>query len=143
MTAPIELSHWINGERCGAGRVESLNPSDTREVVAVALAEFAEVDSVRSLAQASAMLGTRHYDVVIIDLALPDGSGAELLPVVDAGNGVPPAVIIFSNTLPSSDTLAKVQRALVKSQTSVEQLVEIVKRTRPRLGARSGIGEGR
>ena len=36
MTATIELSHWINGERRGAGTVESLNPSDTREVVALA-----------------------------------------------------------------------------------------------------------
>ena len=36
MTATIELSHWINGERRGAGTVESLNPSDTREVMPLA-----------------------------------------------------------------------------------------------------------
>ena len=35
MTAPLELSHWINGEAVPADRpTESLNPSDTRELVA-------------------------------------------------------------------------------------------------------------
>ena len=35
MTDALELSHWINGERTGGDRpTESLNPSDTREVVA-------------------------------------------------------------------------------------------------------------
>jgi aldehyde dehydrogenase (NAD+) len=35
MTDTLQLSHWINGERTGGDRPgESLNPSDTREVVA-------------------------------------------------------------------------------------------------------------
>ena len=54
MTAPIELSHWINGERRGAGKVESLNPSDTREVVALAPSGgAAEVDEAVAAASAA------------------------------------------------------------------------------------------
>src|SRR5690606_30691479 len=35
MTAPLELSHWIDGDKVSAERPsESLNPSDTRDVVA-------------------------------------------------------------------------------------------------------------
>src|SRR5690606_27178912 len=35
MTAPLDLSHWIDGEKVSAERPsESLNPSDTRDVVA-------------------------------------------------------------------------------------------------------------
>jgi len=35
MTETIELCHWINGEKVAAERPgESLNPSDTRDVVA-------------------------------------------------------------------------------------------------------------
>ncbi|HEY0102445.1 MAG TPA: aldehyde dehydrogenase family protein [Brevundimonas sp.] len=35
MTEPLELSHWIDGQRVAAERPsESLNPSDTREIVA-------------------------------------------------------------------------------------------------------------
>jgi aldehyde dehydrogenase (NAD+) len=35
MTEPLELSHWIDGQRLAAERPsESLNPSDTREIVA-------------------------------------------------------------------------------------------------------------
>jgi len=54
MTATIELSHWINGERRGAGTVESLNPSDTREVVALAPeGGAAEVDEAVAAASAA------------------------------------------------------------------------------------------
>lgn len=35
MTDTLDLNHWIDGERVGAGgAAESLNPSDTRDVVA-------------------------------------------------------------------------------------------------------------
>ncbi|WP_332655332.1 aldehyde dehydrogenase family protein [Brevundimonas sp.] len=35
MTAALDLSHWINGEKVASGRPsESLNPSDTRDLVA-------------------------------------------------------------------------------------------------------------
>lgn len=51
MTSPIALSHWINGERCGSASAESLNPSDTREVVAHAPeGGSAEVDAAVSAA---------------------------------------------------------------------------------------------
>ncbi|WP_312813421.1 aldehyde dehydrogenase family protein [Brevundimonas sp.] len=51
MTSPIALSHWVNGERCGSASAESLNPSDTREVVAYAPeGGSAEVDAAVSAA---------------------------------------------------------------------------------------------
>ncbi|GAA0397582.1 aldehyde dehydrogenase family protein [Brevundimonas terrae] len=54
MTSPIALSHWINGERCGSASTESLNPSDTREVVAHAPAgDIADVDAAVSAATAA------------------------------------------------------------------------------------------
>ncbi|HZV84012.1 MAG TPA: aldehyde dehydrogenase family protein [Brevundimonas sp.] len=53
MTEPLELSHWIDGQRVAADRPsESVNPSDTREIVAhVPDGGVAEVDAAVSAAR--------------------------------------------------------------------------------------------
>src|SRR5690606_4542411 len=55
MTDTLQLSHWINGEKVGAERPsESLNPSDTRELVArVPDGGVAEVDAAVAAARAA------------------------------------------------------------------------------------------
>jgi aldehyde dehydrogenase (NAD+) len=55
MTEPLELSHWIDGQRVAAERPsESLNPSDTREIVArLPDGGVAEVDAAVAAAAAA------------------------------------------------------------------------------------------
>lgn len=55
MTDTLQLRHWINGERAGADlSAESLNPSDTRDVVArMPVGGGAEVDQAVSAAKAA------------------------------------------------------------------------------------------
>jgi aldehyde dehydrogenase (NAD+) len=55
MTATLEASHWINGERVVAGRTAtSLNPSDTTDVVAtVPIGDASTVDAAVAAARAA------------------------------------------------------------------------------------------
>jgi DNA-binding response OmpR family regulator len=72
---------------------------------------------------------------VILDAALGDGSGLDLLPTLhEAGSEAPP-VILYSATEPSRELAERVQAALVKSRDSVEHLLATVRR----LARRSGI----
>jgi DNA-binding response OmpR family regulator len=78
-----------------------------------------------SLAEARAALAARHHELVILDLMLPDGDGADLLAEI-ASARPPVRVIIFSardSALPESTVI---QRRLVKSQHGGAELAALV-----------------
>ena len=78
-----------------------------------------------SLAEARAALAARHHGLVILDLMLPDGDGAELLGELAAARP-PIRVIVFSardSTLPESTVIL---RRLVKSQHGGPELAALV-----------------
>jgi DNA-binding response OmpR family regulator len=98
------------------------------ELVKELLSDEAEVVRAHSLAQARAHVEKERFDLVILDAALGDGSGLDLLPVLhEAGSEAPP-VILYSASEPSRDLSERVQAALVKSRDSVEHLLATVRR---------------
>ena len=99
---------------------------DLASVVA-ALLEDCEVVSTGSRAQARGLLATRHFDLILLDMQLPDGDGSELLANLPAPNTATPVVIFSANEV-GSEIAAQVQDALVKSRTSNAELVELLHR---------------
>jgi PAS domain S-box-containing protein len=97
--------------------------ADLREVVGAIIDQAADVERAQDLAEARAQLARRHFDLVILDLALPDGSGMELLPLLGALSP-PTPVIIFSAHEVDGPVANRVASVLVKSQTSNRELVE-------------------
>ncbi|HEX7113569.1 MAG TPA: response regulator [Steroidobacter sp.] len=87
----------------------------------------ADVIAAYSLAQARELLVRRGYDLVILDIALGDGSGLELLPQLHERGGLAPPVILYSATEASREVSGLVQAALVKSRDSIEQLLATVR----------------
>jgi DNA-binding response OmpR family regulator len=88
-------------------------------VVAGIIQSIARIDGAHTLADARAKLANgMHYDLVLLDLTLPDGDGADLLPLI------PPdmPVVIFSARDVPQDISRRVSSALTKSQTSNEAL---------------------
>lgn len=79
-----------------------------------------------SLAEARAQLARRHHSLVILDLMLPDGDGADLLQQLSESR--PPIyVIIYSaRDMPAHDSRI-VLRRLVKSRHDGEELASVVK----------------
>jgi DNA-binding response OmpR family regulator len=69
------------------------------QTAASALHEHADVTAARSLAEARAALERESFELAILDIGMPDGSGLDLVPhLKDARGGLPP-VILFSGKL--------------------------------------------
>lgn len=100
---------------------------DIFQVVNAIAGEFAEIDNAASMAEARQMLEDNHYDLAILDLSLPDGSGMKLLPLLN-GATPPVPVLIFSASEVGREDMHEIKSALVKSRTDNAQLLATIKR---------------
>jgi CheY-like chemotaxis protein len=100
---------------------------DIYEIVRGALSDMADVVQSGSLKDARERVKTEKYDLILLDIGLPDGSGLELLPILrgSAQSSVP--VMIFSAQEVSPKTARHVAATLMKSRTSNEELVGTIK----------------
>ncbi|WP_164887271.1 PAS domain S-box protein [Hahella sp. KA22] len=85
---------------------------DLTQIARTVLEEIADIHQASSLEQAQRMLREIKFDLVILDLELPDGSGAELLEEI---NSEETPVVIFSSYPPSPQLSGKVQATLIKA----------------------------
>ena len=81
-----------------------------------------------TLEQARQLMSDEVFDLVLLDIGLPDGSGLDLLPELDEQGHETP-VIIFSAQDVSSDIATQVKSILVKSKTDNKQLIQIIRST--------------
>ena len=100
---------------------------DLTQVVSKILQTLAEIDSAKNLQEAKHKLRTNTYDLVILDLSLPDGSGLELLPYLNNQARVPIPAVVFSANTVGIEAANHVAAALVKSRTSNQQLLDTIK----------------
>lgn len=106
---------------------------DCAAVTADLLAELGEVVTTTTLAHARTLLGAETFDLVLLDLGLPDGDGMELLdPLV--GLRLPP-VVIYSAREAAELTTPHVCAALIKGHMDDAEFVGVV-RAAMRHGAR-------
>jgi PAS domain S-box-containing protein len=122
----------LRGRRARILHVE--DDESLTELVEELLSDEAEVVRAHSLAQARAHVEKERFDLVILDAALGDGSGLDLLPMLHQAGSEAPPVILYSATEPSRALSERVQAALVKSRDSVEQLLATVRRLVGRAG---------
>jgi CheY-like chemotaxis protein len=99
--------------------------SDLLDVVRSIVAPLAEVVPARTLAEARRHLKERAFDLVLLDLTLPDGDGLALLREAEPGS-LPP-VLVFSAEDPPHPTPPGVLRFLVKGKTTNDGLREAVR----------------
>lgn len=98
---------------------------DLLDVVRSIVAPLAEVVAARSLAEARRHLAERAFDLVLLDLTLPDGDGLALLR--EAKPGTLPPVLVFSAEDPPHPIPPGVLRYLVKGRTTNEGLRKAVR----------------
>lgn len=129
---PIDQKHLVRAVMSAAQHGQDKphilhieDDADVVQVVAAILQDTAVVSAARDLAQAHALLAAHAYDLVILDPALPDGSGTELLPLLRRTTGQIP-VVIFSAHDNDPQTLRQVSASLVKSRTSNQELVKTI-----------------
>jgi DNA-binding response OmpR family regulator len=96
------------------------------ELVKTLLEGPAHVVAEHSIAAARARLEQETFDMVILDIALADGSGLDLLPTLQQA-AIPPAVVLYTSTEPTQEVAAKVDQVIVKSRHSVSDLLASVR----------------
>lgn len=110
---------------------------DLSRIVKSILAPIAEVESAGTIAEAIAKIRNQIFDLVLLDISLPDGKGSDILPLF--GSRMP--VVIFSAHVVPEDITRQVASALVKSSTSNDTLLakitEIISRNSPPLSVAS------
>lgn len=131
---PINRSHLKLAVRhavkqVSRGRARVLHVEDDLDIFLVVngiVGEVADLDHAATLAEAKQLLGHGSYDLAILDLGLPDGSGTELLPLLNSVSP-PVPVLIFSALDMAQDGAQEVASALVKSHASNEMLLATIK----------------
>jgi DNA-binding NtrC family response regulator len=91
------------------------------------LEDIAPVAVARTLAQAREHIGRERIAGAILDLGLPDGDGAELIPTLRSVQPDAP-ILVFSELPLAAGDAERVSAVLSKSSTSLEDLVAAVKR---------------
>lgn len=100
--------------------------TDVTQVIGMMLKHDAEIHYATSLRQARQKLEADRFDLIILDISLPDGSGLELLPLINC-DGVAIPVVLFSAREISLEMAQKVTTSLVKSRTSNQELLNAIR----------------
>jgi DNA-binding response OmpR family regulator len=110
---------------------------DLSRIVKSILAPVADVQSAGTIAEAMTKIRNQVFDLVLLDISLPDGKGSDLLPLFGARL---PVVIFSAHDMPD-DITRQVASALVKSRTSNDALLstitEIIARNSPPISVAS------
>ncbi|HSW92763.1 MAG TPA: PAS domain S-box protein [Gammaproteobacteria bacterium] len=98
---------------------------EARKIIRTLLQDVAHVVCAKTLQEAKIKLMHERFDLVILDLLLPDGKGTELLPLL-AKSATP--VIVFSAVELDREHSEFVKEAFVKSETSHEKLFTLIEK---------------
>ncbi|WP_312253760.1 ATP-binding protein [Stutzerimonas nitrititolerans] len=99
---------------------------DLRAVLARGVAALdVELLGVATLGEARQLIETRRFDLVILDLVLPDGSGTELFDALARSVPAPPVILFSALDAPVVDSRLML-RQLVKSRHDSDQLVRLI-----------------
>ena len=89
------------------------------EMISSLFTNEANVIAARSLAEATALLSEQKFDLIILDLELPDGNGENLFPLLRMPPQESPHVVLVSQEKEAPKVLAgRVRGELAKSKTS-------------------------
>lgn len=101
---------------------------DIATIVEALLADEYQVTHAGTLNQARHLVNDEVFDLVLLDIGLPDGSGLDLLATLESQKHHTP-IIIFSAQDVAPAIAEKVQGILVKSKTDNEKLMRLIKST--------------
>lgn len=117
----------LHGNKTSRPRV--LHVEDDVELTRIIAAlghQDADFELAPTLAEARRKLRESNYDVVLIDVGMPDGSGLDLLPDIEVLNPKPAIIVLSGHELTDSEK-QRVQQALVKASTSTEAVLATLK----------------
>ncbi|SNS69556.1 MULTISPECIES: response regulator [unclassified Azospirillum] len=100
--------------------------ADMRLVVQRVLSRLADIVPAASMAEARKAAAAQHFDLAIIDIDMPDGSGLDVIPLLRDRAGGPVPVVVFTGADIDLVALRQVAATLVKSRARSDDLVETI-----------------
>jgi DNA-binding response OmpR family regulator len=100
--------------------------SDVAQIIDSLTGAEYQITHATTLAQAKQMVSSETFDLVLLDIGLPDGSGLDLLPILHTHERQTP-VIIFSAMDVSEEIIAQVDSILIKFKTDNNRLMQQIK----------------
>jgi DNA-binding response OmpR family regulator len=100
---------------------------DVRQIVAAALSDHCDVIAADSLKSARQMLRDHDPQLAILDMALGDGSGLDLLPDLRKGRAGIPVIVFSAQSLDNEQLTESVDAVLTKSRATLNELSEKVR----------------
>lgn len=134
---PIDPQRLLNGLRRALGNPRNKSrilhiedDTDLRRVVAEQARGLAECEGAGNLMEARQQLACGTWDLVLLDLHLPDGDGFNLIEEIhQAHPGLP--IVVLSSTELSTEQLSFVEAALAKSRTEPQAFLDVLARLLP------------
>ena len=131
---PIDHQRLLNAMQSCIGKGNSHRPRilhvdddvDIQSVVAAIAGDIADFDHAGDLMTATRLLAERRYDLVILDLALPDGCGRGLLLILSAIRPEPRVLVFSASDVPRQEA-EHFAACLVKSVTGNADLLSTIK----------------
>ena len=111
-----------------------------RHIVASILGDSTSIVAAKTLKEARTLLAREKFDLIVLDLELPDGHGQSLLPLFNVPPQASPPVVIFAASDVTDETVGKVEAVLVKSQASNAEILKIIQSV---LGKKSQVANER
>ncbi|HEX5276868.1 MAG TPA: ATP-binding protein, partial [Fluviicoccus sp.] len=96
---------------------------DILQITRMLVEDLADYDHAPRLREAREKLAANRYDLVMLDISLPDGNGLDLLELIPPGC----RVLVFSGQEHPNQISRQVSAALIKSKTSNEHLRDTIK----------------
>ncbi|WP_126455931.1 PAS domain S-box protein [Sulfuriflexus mobilis] len=134
LNKPIDQQRLISAVRQAAGPARSArvlhveDESDVHWLVKTMLQDQCELTWTTTLAASREALATGEFDLVLLDIGLPDGSGLDLLDAIEQ-HLAPPRVVVFSAYDITQEYADKVSAVLIKSRTDNQQLLDVISQT--------------
>ncbi|MDH5518217.1 MAG: PAS domain S-box protein [Gammaproteobacteria bacterium] len=128
---PIDQQHLIDAVKQAAGSFDMPrvlhveDETDVHSVVSKMLRNHCELTWTSTKAASIEALEQEKFDLVLLDIGLPDGSGLDLLELIEQ-LAIPPRVVIFSAYDVGDEYADKVSAVLVKSRTNNSRLAEVI-----------------
>jgi signal transduction histidine kinase/DNA-binding response OmpR family regulator len=134
VSKPLDQKTLMRSLEWATRHVQKSNPRilhvedsvDLRKILATFFKGQVEWVGAGTLREARDLIQKEHFDLIVLDLGLPDGSGLELLEELNTFTGHPIPVMILSGSEPDVDLRKRVAAVLLKSRTSEEHVVQTV-----------------
>ncbi len=111
----------------GKGRILHIeDESDVTSVTSMILQDMGEIVTAATCKDAREKIQNETFDLVILDLQMPDGSGLDLLPILKQQGKKPVPIIVLTALIPPEDLSRKVDAVLLKSKTSNVEIINTI-----------------